>query len=109
MDEITFSITIYLVISFGIVSLAWIRSARKVISDDLLKRQFRSLSALILVAILFSLLLLTMGIQEVDGSFYRSVVSISLIALFALITRSALAARKIGEVYGFKVFDKKKK
>jgi len=104
MDDVVLAVIIYLIIAMGFISLAWLRKAGKSITDTLISGLFRYLVALTIVAIVFAcwiMALSKMGPLAGQENFY--VISIFLVALFALISGSALAAKKIGEMYGFAV------
>lgn len=109
MDDAIFSVIIYVIVSLGLISLAWLRSGMRGITDELLKNLFRYLVALTVIAIVFSLwvLLSEVGKQR-DTLTYRFVVSVSLVAIFALISRASLVVKRIGDTYGFEVGPKKR-
>ena len=102
MDDAILVVIIYLIIAMGFISLAWLRKAGKGITDTLISNLFRYLVALTIVAIVFAcwiMVLLKMEKLAGDSNFY--VVTIFLVALFALISGSSLAAKRVGEMYGF--------
>jgi len=109
MDDISFSIIVYVIVSIGLVSLAWLSTGMKKISDKLLKDLFRKLMALTAVAIAFAFWILVSTVQNVEDSMYRFVMTVSLVAVFGAISGAAMAAKSISDEYGFKVEEPKKK
>jgi uncharacterized membrane protein len=107
MDDAVFSVIIYVILSMGLLSVAWLRTGMKGITDNLLKELFRYLSALTMVTIAFTIGILFIEIMSSSGLVYRTVISISLVAIFALISGAARSVKKIGDVYGFNVPDAK--
>lgn len=107
MDDLIFSIILYVIMAMGILSVAWMRSGMKGITDDLLKRLFRRLVALTMIAIVFAAWILISEISVGSQTVHRFVISISLVGMFALISGAALSVKKIGDTYGFNVPEKK--
>jgi len=109
MDDLSFSIIVYVIVSIGLVSVAWLFGGMKKISDRLLKDMFRRLVALTIVTIAFAFWILLSTLQELEGPVYRFTMLISLVAVFATISGAALSAKKICDEYGFNVPEKKGK
>ncbi len=103
MDDVVLAVIIYVIMSMGFISLAWLRKAGRGITDTLISGLFRYLVALTVVAIAFASWILAMSKIGGFGADDFYVISIFLVAIFALISGSALAAKRIGELYGFEV------
>lgn len=102
MNELFFSLILYIVISMGLISIAWIRTGMKRISDELILALFRYLVALTLTAIIFSLWILLSSNIIWDSFIFNFVNAIALVAIFALISGAARSVKAISDVYGFK-------
>lgn len=107
MDDAVFSIIIYVILTMGLFSMAWFRTGMKGITDKMLKDLFRYLSALTMVTIVFTIGILFIEIMSASSLVYRTIIAISLVSIFALISGAALSVKKIGDVYGFNVPDTK--
>ncbi len=104
MDEVIISAVAYVIVAMGIISLAWLRKANQGITDYLISRMFRYLIALSGVAIMFAVWIMisahTMVIDELSN---RYMIALFLVIMFLLISGAALAAKRIGDLYGFAV------
>jgi cytochrome bd-type quinol oxidase subunit 2 len=105
MNEILLSGLLYLVFSLAFISVIWLTKAKSKLSDPLLTTLFDYLMALIVVSALFSLwILFSIYSMEAKDSYF--VVTIFLFILFLLIFGCSFAAKRISNLYGFKVSDK---
>lgn len=104
MDDVVLLGIVYLVISMGFISILWLRRGVAGITDRVISGLFRSLIAMTAVALVFSIWVF---VSTKTGVTYESVTLLLLVAIFALISRAALTAKQIGELYGFKVTDRK--
>jgi hypothetical protein len=111
MDTPVFAVIIYIIVSMGMLSIAWIKKAMDRLTDPLIKDLFKNLIVLTIISIAFSMWVIISSTYagEKDITSYQFVISISLVAIFAAISKGALSAKKISDVYGFKVDEQKKK
>ncbi len=103
MDDLIFSLILYVVMAMGMLSVAWFRNGMRGITDPLFKSLFRYLTALTILAVIFAIWVLVSGLRQPELLTNRFVTSISLVAIFALLSGASLAVKKIGDMYGFKV------
>jgi hypothetical protein len=108
MDDVALLAVLYLVISMGFISIVWLRRGMVGITDRVIRGLFRSLTAMTTVALIFAIwIFISMRMGTTEEAFYWVITTVSLVAIFALISNAALAAKRIGDLYGFKVEDRK--
>lgn len=97
--------------TIGIASVFWARRGMSGVTDALILKLFQYTIALIITSMALSLAFVAwifISTELTDKGATTMASYIFLVAILALISGTALAAKKIGDVYGFKVPDKKK-
>jgi len=95
------------VLAIGALSLYWVMRGMSGITDTLIKKLFSYMLALIIALITVSLVfVIWISISTELLPANRAMGSLTylfIVAILALISGAALAAKRIGDVYGFKV------
>ncbi len=107
MTDTVFMAAFAAVLAIGAISLYWVMRGMSGITDTLIKKLFSYMLALIIALITVSLVFVIwisistelMPANKAMGS----LTYLFIVAILALISGAALAAKRIGDVYGFKV------
>lgn len=107
MIDIWFMLTFAAAVIIGIMSLLWVIWGASTITDKLIRRLFRYIAALILSLMMISLMFVVWVAQYTDmnrinGSIGTTAAYAFVLAICGLMFGSALAVKKISDMYGFK-------
>lgn len=107
MTDTVFMVALAAVLAIGALSLYWVMRGMSGITDTLIKKLFSFMLALIIALITVSLVFviwISISTELLPANkAMGSLTYLFIVAILALISGAALAAKRIGDVYGFKV------
>lgn len=110
MNDALFVVMLCLVTAIGVVSIALVRIGIGGITDRMIKSLFNYILALILalmaVSLLFVAWISASDNVNLDGISSGPLMYAFLVSVFAIVVGSALAVKRTGDMYGFRIKDK---
>lgn len=107
MTDTVFMAAFAAVLAIGALSIYWVKRGMSGITDGLIKKLFSYMLGLIVALITVSLVFVMWVSISTEllpaNKAMGSLTYLFIVAILALISGAALAAKRIGDVYGFKV------